>query len=81
MTLLMTGNEFSNVNCKGPQGKAKGVGWGLWGVCREQSHLCVCGGGGGGGEDAAGGRGMKHVFSVGTDIVRNSACIFGATDL
>lgn len=24
MTLLMTGNEFGNVNCKGPQGKARG---------------------------------------------------------
>lgn len=24
MTLLITGNEFSNVNCKGPQGKARG---------------------------------------------------------
>lgn len=33
MTLLMAGNEFCNVNCKGPHRQGKGVGQ------REQSHL------------------------------------------
>lgn len=54
MTLLMTGNEFSNVNCKGPQGKARG------GAERTESPGWRTAAGG----EAAGGRGMKHVFSV-----------------
>lgn len=62
MTLLMTGNEFSNVNCKGPQGKGWGCGgtespgWSLQRVGRGE--------GGRGGGVAAGGGGMKHVFGV-----------------
>lgn len=50
----MMGNEFGNVNCKGPQGKAKG------GAYRTESPGWLLQQGG----EAAGGRGMKHVFNV-----------------
>lgn len=51
MTLLMTGNEFGNVDCKGPRGYRRGVGQRVtWaGHCgggrssgRQRHEECVC---------------------------------------